>query len=107
MASGWLAISPWNRTSPERPGSATATAILALCVSNPTHTDLSSPTARLPCLRLGTGLPGATLVERHDQRRATPIHDRDMGSRRSATAGGVRLGRSGRGRQVVPEDLAR
>src|SRR5690349_13698475 len=81
MASGWLAISPWKRTSPERPGSATATAILALCVSNPTHTALSSSTARLPCPGLGTGPSGATLVQRHDQRRATPIHERDMGSR--------------------------
>jgi len=54
-------VEPLYRTSPERPGSATATAIFALCVSSPTHTDLPSPTARLPCLRLGTGQSGATL----------------------------------------------
>ena len=51
-----------------------------LCISSPTHTVLFSLTARLLCRRLGAGPSGATLVKGHDQRRATPNSQRDMGS---------------------------
>src|SRR5215207_10394254 len=57
-------MSPRKRTAPWRPSSARATEIFILEVSRPTKTALSCCMARPRCVRLGTGLSGATLVRR-------------------------------------------
>src|SRR6516165_3305338 len=71
-AAGVFAILPYSRTSPRKPASASATAIVSLCTSSPTYV-ITCFKARLLCMRLGTGHPGATLVSLHTVRRVAPI----------------------------------
>src|SRR5829696_8521656 len=72
-------MSPRKRTSPWRPSSARATEIVILEVSRPTKAALSCCMARLRCVRLGTGLSGATLVRRMVRDEPPPLQKRTYG----------------------------
>src|SRR6185503_2087181 len=72
-------MSPRKRTSPWRPSSAKATEIFILEVSRPTKTALSCCMARPRCVRLGTGLSGATLVRRIARDEPPPLQKRTYG----------------------------
>src|SRR5829696_175113 len=72
-------MSPRKRTSPWRPSSARATEIVLLEVSRPTKAALSCCMARLRCVRLGTGLSGATLVCRIVRDEPPPLQQRTYG----------------------------
>src|SRR3954463_2723443 len=78
-ASGVWSTSPRKRTSPWRPSSARATEIFILEVSRPTKTALSCCMARPRCVRLGTGLSGATLVRRIARDEPPPLQKRTYG----------------------------
>src|SRR3954453_4979167 len=78
-ASGVWSTSPRKRTSPWRPSSARATEIFILEVSRPTKTALSCCMARPQCVRLGTGLSGATLVRRIPRDEPPPLQKRTYG----------------------------
>src|SRR4051794_36544047 len=78
-ASGVWSTSPRNRTAPWRPSSARATEIFLLEVSRPTKTALSCCMARPRCVRLGTGLSGATLVRRIARDEPPPLQQRTYG----------------------------
>src|SRR3954469_18409958 len=58
MLSGDASTSPWNRTSPSRPASATATALRSLATSIPTKASLVSAMVRPPLVRRGSYHPG-------------------------------------------------
>src|SRR3954463_10991580 len=72
-------MSPRKRTSPWRPSSARATEIFILEVSRPTKTALSCCMARPQCVRLGTGLSGATLARRIPRDEPPPLQKRTYG----------------------------
>src|SRR5215212_10992928 len=72
-------MSPRKRTSPWRPSSARATEIFILEVSRPTKTALSCCMARPRCVRLGTGLSGATLARRIPRDEPPPLQQRTYG----------------------------
>src|SRR5215213_4439115 len=72
-------MSPRKRTSPWRPSSARATEIFILEVSRPTKAALSCCMARPRCVRLGTGLSGATLVRRIARDEPPPLQQRTYG----------------------------
>src|SRR3954453_6228606 len=72
-------MSPRKRTSPWRPSSAKATEIFILEVSRPTKTALSCCMARPLCVRLGTGLSGATRVRRIARDEPPPLQQRTYG----------------------------
>src|SRR3954468_7578606 len=72
-------MSPRKRTSPWRPSSPRATEIFILEVSRPTKTALSCCMARPLCVRLGTGLSGATLVRRIARDEPPPLQQRTYG----------------------------
>src|SRR4051794_25822559 len=58
MLSGDASTSPWNRTSPSRPASATATPLRSLVTSIPTKASLVSAMVRPPLVRRGSYHPG-------------------------------------------------
>src|SRR3954462_13723126 len=89
-------MSPRKRTSPWRPSSARATEIFILEVSRPTKTALSCCMARPRCVRLGTGLSGATLARRIPRDEPPPLQKRTYGL--PDVLDGVQLGRLGRKR---------
>src|SRR3954466_3183436 len=98
-------MSPRKRTSPWRPSSAKATEIFILEVSRPTKTALSCCMARPRCVRLGTGLSGATLVRRIPRDEPPPLQKRTYGLPDSLNR--VQFGRSGwqeHQREVVGHD---
>src|SRR6185437_12097248 len=95
-ASGVWSMSPRKRTSPWRPSSARATEIFILEVSRPTKTALSCCMARPRCVRLGTGLSGATLVRRIARDEPPPLQKRTYGL--PDVLDGVQLRRLGRER---------
>src|SRR5690349_8808883 len=57
MLSADASTSPWNRTSPSRPASATATALRSLATSIPTKASLISAMVRPPLVRRGSYHP--------------------------------------------------
>src|SRR5215213_534920 len=89
-------MSPRKRTSPWRPSSARATEIFILEVSRPTKAALSCCMARPLCVRLGTGLSGATLVRRIARDEPPPLQKRTYGL--PDVLDGVQLSRLGRER---------
>src|SRR4051812_9085097 len=54
MLSAEASTSPWNRTSPSRPASATATALRSFATSIPTNASLISAMVRPPMVRRGS-----------------------------------------------------
>src|SRR3954471_5672017 len=72
-------MSPRKRTSPWRPSSARATEIFILEVSRPTKAALSCCMARPLCVRLRTGLSGATLAPRLPRGEPPPLQKRTYG----------------------------
>src|SRR3954462_9042620 len=54
MLSADASTSPWNRTSPSRPASATATALRSFATSIPTNASLISAMVRPPMVRRGS-----------------------------------------------------
>src|SRR3954469_17474623 len=78
-ASGVWSTSPRKRTSPWRPSSARATEIFILEVSRPTKTALSCCMARPRCVRLGTGLSGATPARRIPRAEPPPLQQQTYG----------------------------
>src|SRR4051812_40383122 len=83
-------MSPRKRTSPWRPSSARATEIFSLEVSRPTKAALSCCMARPRCVRLGTGLSGATLARRIPRDEPPPLQKRTYGLAGPKLAVGVR-----------------
>src|SRR4051812_36912832 len=84
-------MSPRKRTSPWRPSSARAAEIFILEASRPTKTALSCCMARPRCVRLGTGLSGATLARRIPRDEPPPLQKRTYGLPRDLGSGGIAL----------------
>src|SRR3954469_14824066 len=102
MLSADASTSPWNRTSPSRPASATATALRSFATSIPTNASLISAMVHPPLVRRGSyHSPGhrgaASLIRVAPHRERTYGLTADHGqhlSRRSAREAYRRVGRN-------------
>src|SRR3954469_14599366 len=109
MLSADASTSPWNRTSPSRPASATATALRSFATSIPTNASLISAMVRPPMVRRGSyhspGHRGAASLIRvapHRERTYGLIPMALIADRFGPLAAGDRGEAVGRRQQPVP-----